>query len=48
MKIYFFFSIYLRLQIWTLNICYHYISKTITAKSYKLVQLIEDGEEINW
>ena len=26
----------------------HYISKTIKARSFKLGQLIEDDEEINW
>ena len=34
-----FFSNYLPLQIWTLKICNH-ISKTITARSFKLGQLI--------
>ena len=34
---------YLPLQIWTLKICNHDISKTITA-SFKLGQLIEDDE----
>ena len=37
---------YLPLQIWTLKICNHDISKTITARSFKLGQLIEDDEEI--
>ena len=37
-----FFSNYLSLQIWTLKICNHDISKTITARSFKLGQLIED------
>ena len=49
-----FFSNYLPLQIWTLKICnhdisktimkicIHDISKTITARSFKLGQLIED------
>ena len=46
-KSYFFFSNYLPLQIWTLKICNHDISKTITARSFKLGQLIEDDEEIN-
>ena len=41
-----FFFEYLRLQIWTLKICIHDISKTITARSFKLNQLIEDDEEI--
>ena len=31
-----FFSNYLPLQIWTLRICIHDISKTITARSFKL------------
>ena len=44
-----FFSNYLPLQIWTLQICSnHDISKTITARSFKLGQLIEDDEKINW
>ena len=47
-KSYFIFSNYLPLQIWTLKICIYDISKTITARSFKLGQLIEDGEEINW
>ena len=41
-----FFMNYLPLQIWTLKICYHDISKTIIARSFKLGQLIEDDEEI--
>ena len=44
----FFFSNYLPLQIWTLKICNHDILKTITARSFKLGQLIEDDEDINW
>ena len=40
----FYFLNYLPLQIWTLKICNHDISKTITAKSFKLGQLIEDDE----
>ena len=40
----FFFSNKLPLQIWTLKICIHDISKTITARSFKLGQLIEDDE----
>ena len=36
-----FFSIYLPLQIWTLKICNHDISKTIIARSFKLGQLIK-------
>ena len=43
-KSYFFFSNYLPLQIWTLKICNHDILKTITARSFKLGQLIEDDE----
>ena len=43
----FFFSNSLPLQIWTLKICNHNISKTITARSFKLCQLIEDDEQIN-
>ena len=43
-----FFSNYLPLQIWTLKICIHDISNTITARGFKLGQLIEDDEEINW
>ena len=46
-KSYFIFSNYLPLQIWTLKICNHDISKTITASSFKLGQLIEDDEEVN-
>ena len=30
------------------EICIHDISKTITARSFKLGQLIEDDEYINW
>ena len=33
-------SNYLPLQIWTLKICNHDISKTITARSFKLGQLM--------
>ena len=47
-KVIFFFSNYLPLQIWTLKICIHDISNTITARGFKLGQLIEDDEEINW
>ena len=43
-----FFTNYLPLQIWTLKICNHDISKIITARSFKLYQLIEDDKEINW
>ena len=46
-KVILFFSNYLPLQIWTLKICNHDISKTVTASSFKLGQLIEDDEEIN-
>ena len=35
---------YLPLQISTLKICNHDILKTITARSFKLGQLIEDDE----
>ena len=38
------FSNYLPLQIWILKICNHDISKTITARSFKLAQLIDDDE----
>ena len=47
-KVILFFSNYLPLQILTLKICIHDISKTITARSFKLDQLIEDDEQINW
>ena len=47
-KVILFFSNYLPLQIWTMKICNHDISKTITARSFKLGQLIEDDEEIKW
>ena len=47
-KVILFFSNYLPLQIWTLKICNHDISNTITARGFKLGQLIEDDEEINW
>ena len=40
-----FFSNYLPLQIWTLKICIHDISKIITARSFKLCQLIEDDDD---
>ena len=39
-----FFSNYLPLQIWTLKICDHDIAKNLTARSFKLGQLIEDDE----
>ena len=47
-QLFYFFSNYLPLQIWTLKMCIHDISKTITARSFKLGQLIEDDEEIDW
>ena len=47
-KVILFFSNYLPLQIWTLKICIHDISNTITARGFKLGQLIEVDEEINW
>ena len=47
-KVILFFSNYLPLQIWTLKICIHDISNTITARGFKLCQLIEEDEEINW
>ena len=47
-KVIFLFLNYLPLQIWTLKICIYDIKKTITARSFKLGQLIEDDEEINW
>ena len=47
-KFFLFYSNYLPLQIWTLKICNHDISKIITARSFKLGQLIEDDEQINW
>ena len=43
-KVILFFSNNLPLQIWTLNICNHDISKSLTARSFKLGQLIEDDE----
>ena len=43
----FFFSNYLPLLIWTSKICNNDISKFITARSFKLGQLIEEDEEIN-
>ena len=39
---------YLPLQIWTLKICNHDISKSITARRFKLGQLIEDDEKNDW
>ena len=47
-KVILFFSNYLLLQIRTFKICNHDISKSITARSFKLGQLIEDDEYINW
>ena len=43
-KVILFFSNYLPLQIWTLKICNHNTLQTITARSFKLGQLIEDDE----
>ena len=43
-----FFSNYLPLQIWAMKICNHDISKSITARSFKLGQLIVGDEWINW
>ena len=43
-KVILFFSNYLPLQIWTMKICYHDISQTITARNFKIGQLIEDDE----
>ena len=43
-KVIVFFSNYLPLQIRTLKICNHDISKSISAGSFKLGQLIEDDE----
>ena len=42
-KVISFFSNYLPLQIWT-KICNYDISKIITARSFKLGQLVEDDE----
>ena len=47
-KNYVIFSNYLPLQIWTLKICIHDISKSITARSFKRGELIVDDEKINW
>ena len=47
-KVILFFSNYLPLQIWTLKICIHDISNTITARGFKHGQLIKNDEEINW
>ena len=43
-KVIVFFLNYLPLQICTLKICIPDISKSITARSFKLGQLIEDDE----
>ena len=43
-KVIVFFSNYLSLQIWTLKILIHDISKSITARSFKLGELIKDDE----
>ena len=43
-KVILYFSNYLLLQIWTLKICNHDISKSIAVRSFKLGQLIEDNE----
>ena len=43
-KVILFFSNYLPLQIWTLKICIHDISKSVTARSFKLGELKEDDE----
>ena len=47
-KLLYFFSNGLSLQIWTLKICNHDLSKTITARSFKPGELIEVDEKINW
>ena len=39
-----FFRIISPLQIWAMKICNHDISKSITARSFKLGQLIEDDD----
>ena len=43
-KVFFFFLSYCALQILVLKTCNQDISKTITASSFKLGQLIEDNE----
>ena len=43
-KVILFFSNYLPLQIWTIKIFNHDISKSIAARSFKLGQLIADDE----
>ena len=45
-KVISFFLNYLPLQIWTMKICNHDISKTITARSFKLGQLIEEVDQL--
>ena len=40
------FSNNLPLQSWTLKFCNHDISKSITARSFKLDQLVEDDIKI--
>ena len=42
-KLFYFFELS-PLKIWTLKICNHDISKTITDMSFELGQLIEDDE----
>ena len=42
--LFYFFSNYLPLHILTLKTCNHDISKSITTRSFKLGQLIEDDE----
>ena len=41
---FFFFSNYLPLQIWAMKICNNDISKSVTARSFKFRQLIENDE----
>ena len=43
-KVILFFSNNLLLKIWTLKICNQDISKSITVRSFKLGQLIENDE----
>ena len=47
-KVILFFSNYLPLQILALKICNRDMSKTIIGWSFKLGQLKEDDEYINW
>ena len=42
-KLFYFFKLS-PFQIWALKICNHDISKTITVRSFKLCQLIQDDE----